>query len=202
MNTESDIPELQRDLLRNSLEEGETILWTGRPVPYFFNNDVWILFLNGVFWTLLDIGLIIAYIVGDIGESGDIFTSFTNCSYLLLFLPLTIGACYAPIWTYRKMKRTVYAVSNKRAMILGPKDFIPGLTLKDYSIRKGMIRCIQMRHNGSGDLIFDEPEMLERYGFGKRRRHRTGFVRLRRPDEVESLLKKLIEEKQSAASQK
>lgn len=202
MDNQSDIPQKALELLDGDLAEGETILWTGRPAPYYFNHDVWVFFLNGVFWTLLDIAGIVLYILGIVGQNEDFFTRLLSCSYLLLILPLTLGACYSPIWNYRKLKRTAYAITNRRAIILTPKLFYMGLTRKAYPIHPDMICERRIRSNGSGDLIFDYDEVLQRCGFGKRSRRRLGFVRLRNVKEVEAILREQMEETAKAAPKK
>lgn len=108
--------------------------------------------------------------------------------YMSLFFLLFLSAIFVPMWLrYQRGKETVYAVTNRRAVIIEPD--------KVQSFGENQLQHIERRrHNdGSGDIIFKTDYYLRTvampYGVSQQRAHIThGFLGIENPEQVEALL--------------
>lgn len=74
--------------------------------------------------------------------------------FLLPFWVVGIGLVHSP-WRLRELdRRTVYLLTNRRAVVLRPSEFRFRPTQKDYPLEHGMIKEVQEKGDGSGSLVF------------------------------------------------
>lgn len=99
-------------LFSEDLLKGEEILWTGQPeTKVLFTKADFFIIPFGLLWT----GLLITFIKNDISKERDMISLFFTAPFLLIGLYLIFGRF---IYKIIKKKRTYYAVTNKRVLIL------------------------------------------------------------------------------------
>lgn len=161
-------PSLPFDLQRrldDELDSGERLLWAGQPDPGRMARQggclvafgiPWTLF--AVFWTVMASGIGGAVSGGFSGRSvgpGALFGLFG-----LPFIVIGIGLLTAPLWMARKAQRTVYAVTDKRAIIL-EGGFGGSFSVRSLAPPLLADRARNQRADGSGDLVFTRTRQTE-----------------------------------------
>jgi hypothetical protein len=140
-------------IANGQLDSGERLLWAGRPAPLgvalgSLPMTVFGLLFGGfaAFWIWAASGGMSRSSDGAFSGPGAFFPLFG-----LPFLLVGLGMVFAPLWAYLGAKNMVYAVTDRRAMI------IAGLRTKNVrSFTKeeiGEITRIE-RPDGSGSLMF------------------------------------------------
>jgi hypothetical protein len=138
-------------LAEREVEPGERLRWAGRPDPlrptlmsfgiYFFAIP-WTAF--AVFWMWGAAG----FGTRPVRPDGPwmLFPLFG-----LPFVLIGLGMLSAPFWAYRKAARTIYAVTNKRLLII-----TTGRTRSVETYAPQDIQFVERteRPNGSGDVLF------------------------------------------------
>lgn len=146
------------------LEAGERLLWYGKPDPkrqlpgslaVMIFGIPWTAF--ALFWTAAASGLI--WSEGELGWHS-LFGLFG-----VPFVLVGLGMLTSPYWVYRKAQRTVYALTNRRAMIITgtPARKIQSFAGPDI----GLIERTE-RANGRGDVMFATitgNKSIQRFGF-------------------------------------
>ena len=132
---------------QSELKAGENLLWVGQPDPLRYA-------LQGTLPTTL---------FGLVFTAGPLFLAFINGSFpvgLMIFLLIGLVIMSVPLWAYRDAKQTVYAVTDKRLLIItgggsrSVQSFVDSRIVKVDS-RIGKIESVE-RSNGSGDIVFAE----------------------------------------------
>ncbi len=154
-------------LISNELEEGERILWTGRPNPKSKSNTNGSLTLafSIMAITFGFIGLLFVFIgflapvssEGSSSFSGTIV--FAIIGFTFLFLAFIFGLC---AFVYRSnLKDTVYAITEQRII-----SVTAGKALAVYSYGKDEIGVLTRveQADGTGDLIFATSRQMSPYG--------------------------------------
>jgi len=100
--------------LNTLLEDGEQILWAGRPDPGKFMdgqnrryNTRWFIITGAIFAAIL-----IALAAGTVRSQTGFFNVFTL--FILLIGAVVIASPYS---AYRKLRKVVYAVTNRRILV-------------------------------------------------------------------------------------
>jgi hypothetical protein len=111
MNYDPKIPSALQLKVNRELEAGETVAWIQMPIPYFFTKESAAMFLFSIPW--------IAFVV--CGAAGIKVPYFSNGvesfpAFGVPFLLIGIAMLLAPLWTYRKALRTVYVITDRRAI--------------------------------------------------------------------------------------
>jgi hypothetical protein len=186
MRTNINIPRYLQDKVERELEAGERIEWIDMPIPRFFTPASASLFLFSIPWTAFAIFWMF-------GASGFKIPSFKSGFSLfplfgIPFVLIGLGMLSSPLWAYRKALKTVYAITNKRAI-----TFIGGRSATIRSYSPGDLQEVyrKEKRDGSGDIIF--ARRTWRDSDGDRRSEELGFLRIRNPKEIEQMLKKLAE---------
>ncbi len=93
-----------------------------------------------------------------------------------------------PLWTHRSARRTVYAVTNRRAIVIRG-----GRTTSIRSYLPDRLRELHRRerNDGTGDVLFATRFWTD--SEGDRRTEESGFLRIDNPKEVEARLRHLAE---------
>ncbi|MEM8797187.1 MAG: hypothetical protein AAGE61_16615 [Pseudomonadota bacterium] len=145
----------------NYLEDGERILWEGRPdtrVFLFDRQEKYRHFLAGL-WLLF----MVFFFETTTGDAGDLIVNvFSSISlWLLAFLVLVFGYFLVGRWIIdaHERKHTVYALSNRRAFIarsaFGRRD------LRDFRITEEM--PVKFKNEDPASITFGpKPNIFQR----------------------------------------
>jgi hypothetical protein len=155
-------------ILESELDEGERILWSGRPDP----NSKSINMLSRVFvilsvvFGIVAVAVSIALIVlAAVSRGGNItpavFIPLITVASAFLFMTI-LFAIFALVFRL-PLRETVYAITDRRILIL-----TSGSTLSIHSYSKADIGHLSRieRPDGTGDLIFAVPRVSNVYGYG------------------------------------
>lgn len=145
--------------LQRFLDPGETIVWAGQPnaaralrsaLPILFFAVPWTAF--SLFWTAMAGGAawFTAKAAGPPGLLGVAFPLFG-----LPFILIGLGMLATPYWAWRSAQKTVYVVTNRRALVGTPSD--DGYAVKDYAgadLADLADLNLTVRNDGSGTIDF------------------------------------------------
>lgn len=181
-----DLPPDLRSLVSRELNAGERVVWQSRPVPAWFTAASVTMFLLAIPWTAF--AVFWAWGAGTIGPSA--LPSGVSTLFALFEIPfilIGIGMLTSPIWFYRQSLKTVYVITDQRAL-----SFVQGwwsLTVRSYSPAQLGSLTRRERADGSGDLMFERREWCD--SDGDRRREELGFLRVPDVRQVEQLVTSL-----------
>ncbi|HKP84987.1 MAG TPA: hypothetical protein VJZ26_02750 [Blastocatellia bacterium] len=170
------------------LEPGERLLWYGKPdprrgllvtIPLMLFAIPWTGF--SLFWMAAASGF--AFVESEPGWDS-LFALFG-----VPFVLVGLGLLTSPYWLYKKAKLTVYALTNRRAMIITGHA-----TRKIQSFAGGDIGLIERteRANGRGDVIFATVET-------KKNSQQVGFMGISDARRVERLLLDVFKKEKEVA---
>lgn len=175
--------------VQNALQPGELVRWVGQPVARHFEPDK----VNRVVGVLffLPFGLIGAALMYFL-LAGRMHTDSLNSLVLcwlmaIIFFMVPIIACIiAPRVHAAGLRRTVYVITNRRAVVCGQGT-------ESWPLAPGMVISNQQAKDGCGNLVFslrpneDHPGWVE-----------FGFMDIRDVRLVEEILEKAISERENA----
>lgn len=165
------------------LQYGETVLWVGKPAPSRIALQNREALVTGV----LALAALAVIIIGFPGVY--VFNLlFFGCAFpwvALLFVLLPVYYFMRPVTDYLAAERTIYAVTNRRVLIIKPR--LGGRIVQSYN----RIENVERRDlsGGKGDLFFASETQATRAGVGYRvRTRKVGFFGIPNPREVEQLM--------------
>jgi hypothetical protein len=188
MNAERIIPRRLQDAVDRELESGERVLWIDMPIPSFFTPTAIGAFLFAIPWTAFAVFWVVMAAQGtaqmEEGGPGRAFPLFG-----IPFILIGLGMLSSPLWAYRKALRTVYVITDRRAI-----TFSGGFSTTIRNYPPAGLHNVHRREkrNGSGDVLFAERTWKD--SDGDPRREELGFHRIRNPKDVEQKLRILAEE--------
>ncbi|MCC6909721.1 MAG: PH domain-containing protein [Phycisphaerales bacterium] len=151
------------------LSDGEQVLWQAQPIPGLYIRRSWPAVLFAIPWT----AFAVFWMFGAAGFKMPTFSSGADL-FPLFGIPFVLIGCgmfCSPLVLRRKARRTVYVLTDRRAII------ITGLLSLDVQSfppdQLGQIRRRQ-RRDGSGDLIFRTE--IDYDSDGDRTRRYIGFL--------------------------
>jgi hypothetical protein len=170
------LPPGLEQIVRAELTDGEKLAWVGRPRPGRMVLASLPVFAFGIFFS----GFALFWIWAASRKDG-LFALFG-----LPFLAAGLAMLGSPLWAGYKASRTVYAVTDRRAVI-GEPGLWDGFRVRSYD--PGQLRSMvkNQRGGGSGDLVFEEITSYSRRGPGHVTRR--GFLAIDRVSEVEALIR-------------
>ncbi|GAB4150416.1 MAG: hypothetical protein Tsb009_25240 [Planctomycetaceae bacterium] len=187
-----------QDRIDSELESGETVVWAGQPLPGQFARRAIPVALFGIPFTAFSIFWIVTAAVG-IGEGfqqGDDFVPKIFACFPLFgvpFLLVGLGLVSAPYWAARRARKTLYALTNRRA-IIWEAGWWKSVTIRSFrgDDLKKMIR--KERSDGTGDLIFEDmTQLIQAHSDGVHlARHQVGFLGVENVRELERLVKETL----------
>lgn len=160
------------------LQYGESVLWVGKPLPSRIALQNRQALVTGV------LALAALFVIVTGFSAATIFSFFIfGCGFTwlgLLFLLLPFYYFARPVYDYLMAERTIYAVTDRRALIIKPK--LRGRIVQSYN----RIQQIERRElsGGKGDLIFATEALAARRG----RARKVGFYGIPNAREVEQLM--------------
>lgn len=179
----------QCERVRAALQPGEVLRWAGSPVIRHFEPDK----VNRVVGVLffLPFGLIgaaLMYFLLAGRMHTDSLTSLVLCWLMsIIFFMVPIIACIiAPLVHAAGLRRTVYVITNRRAVVCGQGT-------ESWPLAPGMVISNPQTKDGCGNLVFslrpneDHPGWVE-----------FGFMDIRDVRLVEEILEKAIAERENA----
>ncbi len=131
-------------MVKPELEAKEQLRWIGRPSPWACAwAKSWSMFL----FSFLFGGFSIYWVYGAASKGGDKLFPLFGVPFVLIGLAMFLS----PVWQYLKARATVYAVTDRRALI--------HCTFPRYSVLSYFPRDIDrlektLTGNGAGNLIF------------------------------------------------
>lgn len=184
-----------RQFLNREVQPGEQLRWFGQPrpwrmairsIPIVLFAIPWTAF--SIFWMAMAGGA--AWFSHEHTESAtapslspmDLFACFPL--FGLPFLLIGLGMLSSPFWMMRKARRTLYAVTDRRVIILSGSWSTTVTTLMPDQLRD-LTRKEKL--DGSGDLYFEQPPVYESRT-QPRPTHR-GFIGIPNVREVEELVR-------------
>lgn len=187
MRTITIIPSILQKKVDCELESGERIEWIGMPIPRFFTPAATAAFLFAIPWTAFAIFWMCGasgFEMPDFGEGG--FSLFPL--FGVPFVLIGLGMLSSPIWAFKKAFRTVYVITDRRAITI---EGIWSTTIRSYPPDKLQDIYRKEKRDGSGDVIITRRAWRD--SDGDRRSEELGFLRIRNPKEVEQMLKTMAE---------
>lgn len=181
------IPRELEDQVERELESGERIVWMEQPIPRYFTTTSTSTFLFAIPWT----AFAVFWICGasgfkwpDFGKDGFAFFPLFGVPFVLF----GIGMLSTPFWTYRKALKTVYVITNRRAITF---DSGWTTTIRSYPPDKLQNICRKEKSDGTGDVILGQRVWTG--SEGEQQATNLGFLNIRDPKTVEQMLKELRE---------
>jgi hypothetical protein len=184
--------QLQAELERESAP-GERVVWSGQPVPKRYTRGSWGLVLFGIPWTAFSVfGTTVAAFVGTRTMKGDdpMSTGFRWFFPLfgVPFILIGVGLLSSPWWGRRRAGRVLYAITDRRALVLEPA-WRGSRTVKSFGPAE--IQSLERTEHAdrSGDLIFLRKAWRD--SDGDRRSTSVGFTGVPQVRDVEVHLRRL-----------
>jgi hypothetical protein len=146
------LPESVRALVEAELEPGESLRWVEQPIPSRAARSVVPVMLFAIPWTAFSVFWIAMAARGAAHSAGPfrLFPLFGTP-----FLLIGLGMLSSPFWAARMAKRTVYAVTDRRALVIQGR-IGRGESVRTFEPEKlGELRREQQA-DGSGNLVFGE----------------------------------------------
>jgi hypothetical protein len=198
----NDAPQLtpeQEDRVRSELSPDEKLVWIGQPRPDLAARGSCFVVGMGVFFILFSLFWIgIALYVGGMfaqqaawGAADILPMLFPVCG--VPFVVIGILMLNAPGWMRARGRRTIYALTDRRAILWEP-NWVTSITTRSYT-RDGLGRMARQENaDGSGDLIFEEFVTYGTNSDGARTSHlnRRGFLGIDRVREVEQMVRETL----------
>ncbi len=167
MTTTSSTDNVQASLkqrLREELQPGEALVWAGRPLPGRMGLEAVPATVFFLLW-------------GSFGPlwfraGGDAGFGLVALLIGLVWCTVAVIGITAPWWTYRKAGRTLYALTNERALVLvGGRRTVE---CTSYALdRVTALHCVERRH-GIGDVVLMREAWKDSDGDPQQRQH--GFM--------------------------
>ena len=155
MNRPTDIPfELQR-LIDSELQRDERVTWSAQPLPGRLSRTAWPIVLFGIPWTAFAVFWVAMASRGMHGaRSSDGFSLFFPL-FGVPFVLVGLGMLTSPFWLRRQAGRTVYVLTNQRAIILS-RGWFGKISVRSFA-PEGLSDLRRNQYaDGSGDLIFTQ----------------------------------------------
>lgn len=180
------IPPLLRELVDRELDPGERIEWVGVPKKVLFQPASLGAFLFGIPWTAFAIFWTAgaAWMTSQSDMEVGMFRLFPL--FGVPFILVGLGMLSSPFWAMRKAGKTVYVITDRRAI-----TFEGGRSISIRSYDPDKLTEISRREkaDGSGDIIFGQQAWT--HGQGNFPIGEQGFFRIPNVREVEKRLRGL-----------
>ena len=178
------VPMELRERVERELEAGERVVWMERPIGRMWTTVSVAAFLFGIPWT----GFAVFWMLGAAGFEWPDFREGESffCLFGLPFILIGLGMLSSPLWVRRLARRTVYAITDRRAISIAGlwwttvRSFYPAQLGEVYR---------RERRDGSGDVIIGQRAWRD--SDGDRQTVEVGFEGVRDARGVEGRLREL-----------
>lgn len=169
------------------LQSGERITWVDQPIPGRMARTMVPLVLFGIPWT----AFAIFWVAGAAKAGGGGFFPLFGVPFILIGL----GLLSSPYWTRRAARRSIYALTDRRAIVI-QGSWWGSITVRSFE--SAQLTDLQRKQNpdGSGDLIFSQE--VRRDSDGDRRVTNIGFMGIRDVKAVEEKVGALAKRHETA----
>ena len=148
-------PEVEQRV-RSELSGGERLVCVGQPKPDLYRGSTMFLSIFGccfggfalIFFTV-GAAMTVGFAGAGVAAAGQGFGGLAGCFplvFCLFSLPfLLIGGCMAtaPLWMPKRIRRIIYALTDRRALIFEPNWFGRNYTVRSYT-RDGLGRMFRV----------------------------------------------------------
>jgi hypothetical protein len=183
------IPPKLHDLIHRELKRDERLEWAGMPTRVWFTPAATGAFLFGIPWTAFALFWTAAAGIGTWNAGGDagLFRLFPF--FGLPFVLVGFGMLSSPYWAYRRACNTVYAITDRRAILFeGGRRTTTVRSFKPMQLRNVHRR---QKNDGSGDVLFSRRTWRD--SDGDAHSVEVGFLRVQDVRDVEQRLQELAE---------
>ena len=133
-----------RDRIQEFLNSGETLLWCAKPEPPLMPQNTFIFFLLGIIFSSMSVLMALQL------QRQDQLQTPTILFMSVFFVAGLLLAFYIPYATRSKLLRTLYIISDRRAIILPPKGDVRSYPLAPY-----MVLSARTPEGKLGRIIFE-----------------------------------------------
>ena len=181
------IPMDLQNMLDQEVDNDEQLRWSAQPSVSAAVKKGLAGTVFGVIWTAIP-GFMAFKMIGERQSGGDV--PAVAFIFIGVFLLIGVLIMLSPLWASMSAKKTVYAVTNKRAIIIKAKSTIDVQSFSADNL-KDIIK--RLRRDGSGDLIFERTVTYRRSSKGGSRKKVTeiGFFGIPRVNEVEDMIQEI-----------
>jgi hypothetical protein len=183
------MPEIPRDLqdaVERELAQGERIRWMEQPIPRFFTPASTVTFLMAIPFTAFAVFWICGasgFKLPDFSKGGFSFFPLFGVPFILV----GIGMLLSPLWAHRKGLKTVYVITDRRAI-----TFDGGWTTTVTSYTPDQLKSMSRKEkkDGTGDVVLGQ-----RVSTSSNRGQQmvdVGFLRVRDVRKTEQMLRELM----------
>ncbi|MBI1257956.1 MAG: hypothetical protein GC204_10830 [Chloroflexi bacterium] len=177
-----------RSMVSAELQRGETLLWVGKPTPLriILQDRKVVTVAIVTLIALIALGVIVLIFPNSHLLSLKLIGMGWSFGLVVLgFLLLGLSYFARPIYEYFMARRTIYAITDRRAIIL--KGTLRGRKAKSFKQFESIKRRSLL--NGKGDLLFaSESYRQRRNGVAQVRTRKIGFFGIDHSREVEQLM--------------
>jgi hypothetical protein len=170
------MPVETQKMLRSQLNFDEKLIWSGQPLANRVGSGSLVLVLVGIPLTVLSVVWVVVLFwvmvswkmnssASSSPSSGPPLFAFVFPLFGVPFVLAGLWMLSAPYRMRRKAQKTVYAVTNKRALILSP-EWRGGVTVRSIAPEDLTARMRTQNPDGSGTLVFTRLTTTQRAGGG------------------------------------
>ena len=141
-----------RARVERKLDLNERLVWAGKPVPWAFSKKTLTAMLFGIPWSFITAMVMSGFIYGlffsEDGREEPLPLIVGICIFFIPFVSISVCMLGAPLWCRLRTPHWVYAVTDKRALLIGL------FHTRDW--RASELRFVDRadHRNGRSDLFF------------------------------------------------
>ena len=183
---EPNIPIDLQELISRELDHDEKVVWSAMPKLRYFSGPSAGAFVFAIPWTAFSIFWMAGaagFKIPQFNQGFDFFPLFG-----IPFFLIGIGMLSSPLWAYRKQLKTVYLITDRRAITI---DGGRSSTIRSYQ-PENLKDIFRREHkDGTGDVIITRTAWKD--SDGDKQMQELGFLRIQNAKAVETMLKKMAE---------
>ncbi len=196
-------PELEQRV-QSELSGGERLVYVGQPRPDLYRGQTACLSIFGLFFggvaVFMLAGGVMSMAFGRIGGGGGAANGvgavsecfpLVFCLFTIPFIAVGAAMASAPLWMRKRIRRIIYALTDRRALIFEPNWFGQNYTVRNYT-REALGRMYRVeKSDGAGHLVFEEyyTTSTNTDGMSSTQRNQRGFMAIERVRDVEELVR-------------
>ena len=179
------LPPLLAQRVQSELQPGETLVWTGRPVPGLATRPLWLFTIVGI---VMMVPMMIVLAITAIGVLlGGAPALFGLCFLFPTGFLGLLGLSFAlmPLWARSAANKTVYSLTDRRTIVCQQNLF--SLNVQSFGPAELARMYRRELRDGMGDLIFLDSAWTN--GRGSQQLRTVGFQAIRDVHDVETLVR-------------